>query len=68
MMFVQVAGILARRIVCYVRRGDRVQRGEIVGSILFGSRVDVYLPQGVQVQVREGDRVKGGKSVLGVIT
>jgi phosphatidylserine decarboxylase len=67
LMFVQVAGILARRIVCYVRRGDRVQRGEIVGSILFGSRVDVHLPQSVQVQVREGDRVKGGKSVLGVI-
>jgi phosphatidylserine decarboxylase len=67
-MFVQVAGILARRIVCYVRRGDPVQRGEIFGAILFGSRVDVYLPQGVQLQVREGDRVKGGESVLGVIT
>ena len=68
LMFVQVAGILARRIVCYVRRGDPVQRGEIFGAILFGSRVDVYLPQGVQLQVREGDRVKGGESVLGVIT
>jgi phosphatidylserine decarboxylase len=67
LVFVQVAGIIARRIVCYVRRGDRVQRGEIVGAILFGSRVDVYLPHKVKVKVREGDRVRGGKSVLGVI-
>lgn len=68
LVFIQVAGILARRIVCYVRKGDQVQRGEIFGAILFGSRVDVYLPHKVQVQVREGDRVKGGTSVLGVIT
>jgi phosphatidylserine decarboxylase len=65
--FVQVAGILARRIVCYVHAGDRVRRGEIVGTILFGSRVDCYLPRGVKVQARVGERVKGGKSVLGVI-
>ena len=67
MRFVQVAGILARRIVCYVESGDRVQRGEIFGTILFGSRVDVYLPRHVVVRVRKGERVKGGKSVLGVI-
>jgi phosphatidylserine decarboxylase len=66
-LFTQVAGIVARRIVCYVRRGDEVQRGEIFGAILFGSRVDVYLPRGVNVQVRDGERVKGGESVLGVI-
>jgi phosphatidylserine decarboxylase len=65
--FVQVAGIIARRIVCYVRRGDTVQRGEIFGAVLFGSRVDVYLPHGVKVKVREGERVKGGETVLGVI-
>jgi phosphatidylserine decarboxylase len=65
--FVQVAGILARRIVCYVRTGDTVRRGEIFGTILFGSRVDVYLPRGVAVRVKKGERVKGGKSVLGVI-
>ena len=65
--FVQVAGILARRIVCYVHRGDQVQRGEIFGTILFGSRVDIYLPRRVAVRVRKGERVKGGKSVLGVI-
>lgn len=67
MRFVQVAGILARRIVCYVRRGDQVRRGEIFGTILFGSRVDVYLSRHVVVRVQVGDRVKGGKSVLGVI-
>jgi phosphatidylserine decarboxylase len=67
MRFVQVAGILARRIVCYVRTGDAVRRGEIFGTILFGSRVDVYLPRHVAVKVRKGERVKGGKSVLGVI-
>jgi phosphatidylserine decarboxylase len=66
--FVQVAGILARRIVCYVHRGDQVRRGEIVGTILFGSRVDVYLPRHVAVRVRKGERVKGGKSILGVIS
>ena len=67
MRFVQVAGILARRIVCYVRTGDAVRRGEIFGTILFGSRVDVYLPRNVAVRVQKGERVKGGKSVLGVI-
>ncbi len=65
--FVQVAGILARRIVCYVKSGDRVQQGEIFGTILFGSRVDVYLPRRVAVRVQIGGRVKGGKSILGVI-
>jgi phosphatidylserine decarboxylase len=65
--FVQVAGIVARRIVCYVRKGTMVRRGEIVGTILFGSRVDVYLPHGVTVKVWQGERVKGGESVLGVI-
>jgi phosphatidylserine decarboxylase len=65
--FVQVAGIIARRIVCYVGRGDAVQRGEIFGAILFGSRLDVYVPNEVAVKVREGERVKGGESVLGVI-
>jgi len=65
--FVQVAGIIARRIVCYVREGDPVRRGEIVGAVLFGSRVDILLPTGVIIQVREGQRVKGGKNILGVI-
>ena len=66
-VFVQVAGILARRIVCYVGRGDRVQGGEIFGAILFGSRIDLYLPLNVEARVRLGERVKGGETVLGVI-
>lgn len=65
--FTQVAGIVARRIVCYVGRGDEVQRGEIFGAILFGSRLDVHLPHGIEVRVRKGERVKAGESVLGVI-
>jgi phosphatidylserine decarboxylase len=65
MVFVQVAGILARRIVCYAHRGDRLQQGEICGAILFGSRVDIYLPPAAKLRVREGDRVRGGETVLG---
>jgi len=67
LVFVQVAGIVARRIVCYVRRGDHVQKGEVFGAILFGSRLDVYLPPGVEVVVRRGKRVRAGQSALGVI-
>lgn len=67
LVFVQVAGIVARRIVCYVGRGDQVRRGEIFGAILFGSRLDVYLPSGVEVVVHSGEKVRGGESVLGVI-
>ncbi len=67
LVFVQVAGIVARRIVCYVRKGDQVQRGEVFGAVLFGSRLDIYLPTGVEVTVREGERVKGGMNILGVI-
>jgi phosphatidylserine decarboxylase len=67
LVFVQVAGIVARRIVCYVRRGDHVQTGEVFGAILFGSRLDVYLPAGVEVVVHRGERVRAGQSVLGAI-
>jgi len=67
LVFAQVAGIVARRIVCYVRRGDHVQKGEVFGAILFGSRLDVYLPPGVEVVVRKGKRVRAGQSALGVI-
>jgi len=66
-VLVQVAGIVARRIVCYAERGSLVHRGDIFGAILFGSRVDVYLPPAVQVKVRTGDKVRGGETVLGVI-
>ncbi|MFQ5894262.1 MAG: phosphatidylserine decarboxylase [Nitrospinota bacterium] len=62
---VQVAGVLARRVVCWVGPGDRVAAGERIGLIQFGSRVDVHLPPGVELRVRVGERVKGGLSVLG---
>jgi phosphatidylserine decarboxylase len=62
--FKQIAGLLARRIVCNLKTGDRVERGQRMGLIKFGSRVDVLMPAGVQLKVRVGDRVKGGSSVL----
>jgi phosphatidylserine decarboxylase len=61
---VQVAGVLARRIVCRVKQGDRLKRGERFGLIMFGSRTDLYLPHGCRVSVSEGDRVKGGETVV----
>ena len=61
---VQVAGVLARRIICRAKPGDRLARGERFGLIMFGSRTDTYLPEGCQVEVTEGQRVKGGETVL----
>jgi phosphatidylserine decarboxylase len=62
---VQVAGVLARRIVCHVKRGDELNRGDRFGLIMFGSRTDTYLPAGCRVEVVEGQRVKGGETILG---
>jgi len=63
-VFKQIAGILARRIVFTKNVGDRLERGERVGLIKFGSRVDVFLDASATLQVKVGDRVKGGASVL----
>lgn len=63
-MFKQIAGLIARRIVFRRKVDDQVERGERVGLIKFGSRVDVFLPRGFAVTVRVGDRVSGGRSVL----
>jgi phosphatidylserine decarboxylase len=63
-IFKQIAGLIARRIVFHPKVGDRVERGERVGLIKFGSRVDVLLPIDATVKVKEGDRVRGGASVL----
>lgn len=62
---VQVAGLIARRIVCWVSPGDRVQRGERFGLIRFGSRMDTFLPLGTVLRVAVGDRVKGGETIVG---
>jgi phosphatidylserine decarboxylase len=62
---VQIAGVLARRIVCRVKQGDKLARGARFGLIMFGSRTDTYLPKGCSVDVAEGQRVKGGETILG---
>jgi phosphatidylserine decarboxylase len=61
---VQIAGVLARRIICHAKPGDQLARGDRFGLIMFGSRTDTYLPEGCQVEVTEGQRVKGGETVL----
>lgn len=65
--FKQIAGLLARRIVCNLKAGDKVTRGERMGLIKFGSRVDVLMPAETTPQVKVGQRVKGGSSVLGIL-
>lgn len=62
---VQVAGLIARRIVCYPSIGDRMETGERYGLIRFGSRVDVYLPADFKVQVRLGQTTVAGETILG---
>ncbi len=64
LVFVQVAGLLARRIVCYLQPGQRVEQGARFGMIMFGSRVDVYLPLSAKMRVRVGDRVRAGSAIL----
>jgi phosphatidylserine decarboxylase len=63
-VFKQIAGLLARRIVFHPKAGDRLERGQRVGLIKFGSRVDVLCDAGAALQVKVGDRVRGGASVL----
>jgi phosphatidylserine decarboxylase len=63
-IFKQIAGLLARRIVFYPKVGDRLERGQRVGLIKFGSRVDVVLDASARMNVKIGDRVKGGASIL----
>jgi phosphatidylserine decarboxylase len=63
----QIAGILARRIVCWKRAGDEVAIGERFGLIKFSSRTDLIIPKGVEIIVREGMRVRGGATIIGRI-
>lgn len=62
---VQVAGLVARRILCYVKDGEQLDRGQRYGFIRFGSRVDLFLPEDFSIQVALGDNVLSGTSVLG---
>ena len=67
-LLVQIAGFVARRIVCYAKAGDTLRKGQIFGLIRFGSRVDLYLPPEVKPIVRVGQHVKGGESIIGYRT
>ncbi len=66
--FKQIAGLLARRIVFPMKVGDQVKRGQRVGLIKFGSRTDIVMPAEAEFQVKVGDRVKGGASVIAMMT
>jgi phosphatidylserine decarboxylase len=67
LVFTQIAGLVARRIVCWKKVGDTVSKGELIGLIRFGSRVDVLFPSGTEVTVERGARVRGGSTPIGMI-
>ena len=61
----QIAGLLARRIRCYVQKGSHLNTGDKLGFIMFGSRVDIILPEHIDLRVKLGQKVKGGESIIG---
>jgi phosphatidylserine decarboxylase len=63
----QIAGLIARRIVCWAKEGDEFQRGQRYGLIRFGSRMDVFVPEGTEIKVAIGDIVSGGSSIIGYL-
>jgi phosphatidylserine decarboxylase len=67
-VFIQIAGLVARRIICWIKKGDAVIKGQRFGLICFGSRVDIFLPLGTKIDVKIGQRVKGGETILGYLT
>lgn len=67
-MTVQIAGLIARRIVCWLKEGTKVKKGERFGLIRFGSRVEVFLPPGSTLLVKTGDRVRAGETPIGELT
>jgi phosphatidylserine decarboxylase len=67
LVFTQIAGLVARRIVCWKKVGDTVAKGEPIGLIRFGSRVDVLFPAGTEATVERGMRVRGGSSAIGIV-
>jgi len=68
LIVVQVAGLIARRIICKIRKGNRLSRGARFGLICFGSRLDLYLPPDTAPAVQVGDRVRAGASILGYLS
>ena len=64
----QIAGILARRIVCWPKEGDNLERGQRFGLIKFGSRTDIQMPANVEIAVSVGDRVRGGETIIAKLT
>ncbi|MDH3393614.1 MAG: phosphatidylserine decarboxylase family protein [Desulfobulbaceae bacterium] len=68
MAVVQIAGLIARRIVCWAQHGDRLLRGSRYGLIRFGSRVDLYLPLQTQLEVKIGQKVRAGETVIGYLS
>lgn len=64
----QIAGVLARRIKCFVEKNRRIKQGEKIGLIYFGSRVEVFLPQGLDIKINVGQKVKAGETVIAEIT
>jgi len=66
-VFTQIAGLVARRIVCWKKAGDSVEKGELIGLIRFGSRVDILFPSSTEVTVEKGNRVRGGSTIIGRI-
>ena len=65
MCMVQIAGLIARRIICHIQEGGRVVRGQRFGMICFGSRVDLYLPENIELKVSRGDKLEAGTSAIG---
>jgi phosphatidylserine decarboxylase len=63
----QIAGLIARRIVCYAKAGDAIKRGDRYGLIRFGSRVDIFLPKSAEIKVKPGDRIKGARDIIAVM-
>ncbi len=63
----QIAGVVARRVVCRVRPGDKLRAGDRFGLIRFGSRTDLFVPKGTDLRCRSGDKVQGGATILGVL-
>ncbi|RMF93877.1 MAG: phosphatidylserine decarboxylase family protein [Candidatus Schekmanbacteria bacterium] len=66
-VLVQIAGLIARRIVCWVKEGEKVKAGARFGLIRFGSRVDIYLPDNFVPSIKVKDKVKAGKTILGTL-